>query len=122
MPTIKRKDLIIFGIIAVPATIMTINSHSPNFWHIASNFTFGMGFIYIMVGLSVIVRNLGLFKTLSYNKYRRDFRKHGNADSSARPASFGEFVTDTTGNRPYKGYLIFGAALLALSYAFVVAA
>jgi len=115
---IKKKDLIIFGVVCIPAAIMTINSYRPTWPHVASNFTFGIGFIYLIIGLCIVVRNFGLFKTLGYNRYRRNFKKHGNADPSARPVSFGEYVVDTQRHDPFARYLLVGAGFIALSFLF----
>ena len=107
-----------FGVVSIPAAIMTINSYRPTLAHIVSNYTFGVGFIYIIIGLSVVVRNFGLFKTLGYNRYRRNFKKHGNADPSARPATFGEYVVETQRHDPFVRYLLVGVGFIALSLIF----
>ena len=113
---IAKKDIVIFAIVLVLAIGITLGSYRPGFLWNAANFTFGIGIVYIIIGSSVIVKNLGLFQSVSYSKYRRDFRKYGDADHSAKPLSFGEFVMDREKNRlPYKGYFFIGAPFILIS-------
>ena len=114
---ITKRDVVLFVIVLVMATAITLSSYRPGLLWNAANFTFGLGIIYIIIGLSVIVRNLGLFHSISYTNYRRNFRKYGNADYDAKPISFGEFVMTKEKNKSqYKGYLLVGVPFTLISF------
>lgn len=114
---ITKKDIIIFIVILGFAASLTISSRGPGFFHNASNFTFSMGLLYIFVGLCVIIRNLGMFRGFAYGRYKRNFKKHGNAYHSAKPFTFGEFLAEKDKDKsPWKAYFIIGLPLTAISY------
>jgi hypothetical protein len=118
---IKKRDMVILGIVLLLASVLTLSSHRPGtgFWFNAANFTFGLGLMYIAIGLCVIVRNLGLFMSIAYSRYKRDFKKHGHAYHSVTPVSFGEFVLERKRDKlPTLRYLVFGVPLVAISFLF----
>jgi len=114
---ITKRDVILFVIVLVLAMAITLSSYRPEFLWNAANFTFGFGIIYIIIGLSVIIRNLGLSHSTSYTNYRRNFRKYGNAEYDAKPISFGEFVMNKEKNKSsYKRYFIVGVPFTLISF------
>ncbi|MBU5674966.1 DUF3899 domain-containing protein [Alkaliphilus sp. MSJ-5] len=68
--------MILLTIITTISTIFIICfSSNQSFIFKLSNAFFIIGFIYLFIALSIHVRNIGFFKTLSYNKYRRNYKK-----------------------------------------------
>lgn len=119
-----KSDLVLFLIALAVAIITTISSHRPEgLLFNVSNFTFAMGMVYIIVGLSAVVKNMGgMFTSLSYLRYKRKFRRHGHADPSAKPLSYGDFLAEKTKNKVgLKKYFFVGLPLLAVSWLLAMA-
>lgn len=68
--------MILLTIITTISTIFIICfSSNQSFIFKLSDAFFIIGFIYLFIALSIHVRNIGFFKALSYNKYRRNYKK-----------------------------------------------
>lgn len=68
--------MIPLGIIAAVFTFLyMLLSKYGNFIFRLANGLFIIGLIYLLIALSFYIRNVGFFKLLAYNKYRRQYIK-----------------------------------------------
>jgi len=113
-----KNDFGIFMMAMALAAIIAATSYRTGmFFYNASNFAFGVGAVYVVIGLSVIVKNIGLFRSVGYMRYRREFRRTGDADYSAKPVSYAEYNMEKDKNRrSVKKYFIVGLPFLVISY------
>lgn len=68
--------MIPLGIITVVFTFLYLifSKHGSFIFRLADGL-FIIGLIYLLLGLIVYIRNVGLFKLLAYNKYRRQYMR-----------------------------------------------
>ena len=117
-----KKELIVFIIGFVFAALITWVGWHSGFLFNASNFTFALGAFHVVIGLCACIRNIGVFRLYSYTAYKRAFRRHGNADPSAKPMSFAEYATEFSKNKAsVKEYFVVGLPLVILSYVLAMA-
>jgi len=117
MRVFRKKDLIIFGISIIIAGLYTYISNQNGFLHNLINIFFIIGIFHVSIGFCVYVRNAGLFKLFSYASYKRQFRKHKNADPSARPLSMADYAHELAKNpKTMKEYYIIGLPFLIVSF------
>ena len=77
--------------------------------------------ILAFIGFFVYVRNVGLFISLSYLQYKRQFRYHKNTDHTVHPLSMADYINERAKNRkPLKIYFIVGLPFLVVSYLLVI--
>lgn len=120
------------GIITIIATLgyALYNRQLPFLLNLTNAFFF-IGFIYLLIAFLFYIKNIGFFKILSYNKYRnkqakihnekqkKSKDKKGLEDSYRQKADIMEFHEFS--NRHYneasnKKYIIFGLALMIISF------
>lgn len=87
------------------------------------NGVFLIGLIYILTGMAIYVRNVGLFKTFRYLAYKVKVGAY-NSDKSGQIktmslAEFNDEIMSEKNQRPYKVYFWFGLPLLLISYLLV---
>jgi len=108
------RDLIVFCVGVVFSAFFTFLAYRPGIVFNLINFTFCMGIFHVLVGLCVIVKNLGLFKAFGYMHYKRSFRRHGKTDPTVQPLSFGEYVMSSK-RYSYREHIFVGIPFVLIS-------
>ncbi len=83
-----------------------------------------MGLIYLSMGLSTYIHNIGLFKTFRYFSYKLKSGAYSKRYKEVETMSFAEFtllITSEKYKKSGKYYYIFGFIFLFLSYLMVLA-
>lgn len=102
---------------------MYINRHI-DFYTNLINGIFLMGLIYLSMGLSTYIHNIGLFKTFRYFSYKLKSGAYSKRYKEVETMSFAEFtllITSEKYKKSGKYYYIFGFIFLFLSYLMVLA-
>jgi hypothetical protein len=111
-----QKELVIFIIISIIAGFFTYIAYRPGFLYNSVNFLFCLGVFHILIGLSGIVGNIGMFNAFRYTAYKSNFHRHGNADPTVKPLGYTEYNLAKKKKRVNE-YFIVGIPLTLLSLA-----
>lgn len=89
----KKEKFRIWFVISVIALALLVLNWEPGVIRNISDYFFNTGLLYILVGATRYIRNVGLFKTFSYMAYKRRTRKTQGYDGTViRPMSLAEYT------------------------------
>nr|WP_294469048.1 DUF3899 domain-containing protein [uncultured Sellimonas sp.] len=116
---LKKETFRTFSIAFLFALIYLITHFNESFLLNISNALFVIAAVYIVVGGTRYIRNVGLFKTFSYFAYKRRW-KHGiGTDGELHPMSLADYtvniIMDEKRQKPVMFPLCIGGGCTALS-------
>ena len=116
----KKEKFRVWFVTTVVALALMLLNWEPGFFRNISDYFFNIGILYVLVGATRYIRNVGLFKTFSYMAYKRRTRKTQGYDGTViRPMSLAEYTEKYIYADVYQrdvGWpLIYGIAFLAVS-------
>lgn len=127
----KKKPTVIHVNIVISFIIVLLfcykNRHHPLILNLCNGF-FVLGLIYFCIALSVHIRNSGLFKSLTYFKYRRNKNNLKKQISQENPTAslpenfntFYDYITDKYREQwNYKVFYVISLPSFALSFIFL---
>lgn len=89
----KKEKFRVWFVATVIALALLLLNWEPGIIRNISDYFFNVGLLYILVGATRYIRNVGLFKTFSYMAYKRRTRKTQGYDGTViRPMSLAEYT------------------------------
>ncbi|MBE6888113.1 MAG: DUF3899 domain-containing protein [Ruminococcaceae bacterium] len=89
----KKEKFRVWFVATVIALALLLLNWEPGVIRNISDYFFNVGLLYILVGATRYIRNVGLFKTFSYMAYKRRTRKTQGYDGTViRPMSLAEYT------------------------------
>jgi len=89
----KKEIFRVWFVATVIALALLLLNWEPGVIRNISDYFFNVGLLYILVGATRYIRNVGLFKTFSYMAYKRRTRKTQGYDGTViRPMSLAEYT------------------------------
>ena len=117
----KKNQSCILGIITIIFVLAYIlkNKNMPILLRFI-NGSFIIGIIYILLGMRIYIRNVGLFKTFRYFAYKLKSGAYSNKKMgqvhTMSLAEFTEEIMNDKNRRSSKFYYLYGIPLVVLSY------
>lgn len=122
---LKKEKVKMLVAAAAIAIVFLALRHNTGIFRNLSDFFCIIGLVYIVVGSSRYIRNVGLFKTFSYLGYRRRWKSSGALNGEAHPMSLGEYtqniIMDEARQKPVTWVMGFGILWCTVSFLFALA-
>ena len=116
---LKNEKVRTFSIALLLAIIFLVTHFKESTLLNISNTLFVVAAVYIVVGGTRYLRNVGLFKTFSYIAYKRRWKQGNKLDGELHPMSLADYtinvVMDETRQKPVAFSLCIGCACTAIS-------
>ena len=116
----KKEKFRMIVVATAIAIVFLVLRQNTGFLRNLSDFFCIIGLVYIVVGASRYIRNVGLFKTFSYMGYRRRWKNSGALNGEAHPMSLGEYtqniIMDEARQKAVGWVLCYGILWCAVSF------
>ncbi len=89
----KKKEALRLLLVVLALSVFSLALRRPNSaLVIVSDVFFAAGVVYLVVGMTRYIRNVGLFKTFSYMAYKRRWKRANGRNGEFHPMSLAEYT------------------------------